>query len=258
MKKITLLALLFCSQLIVAQIYKENEVDTKPSFPGGQKSFKAFVAKNFKWADNKRAFVTLELTVQTNGVIFVTNMTGLVDPRYGKEALRVMGLSPKWKPATLKGKKVVCKVTRSMYNPHYNEKEEIVKAAPIQEPVDIAPVNVPESDNSIYSYASVEQKPDYPGGIKQFYTLFNSNFKQPEQENLKAKVMASFVIEKDGSLSDIKVIKDIGYGTSEEITRVLKMGRKWIPGKQNFKIVRVSYTLPILIDTTTKPSPENK
>ena len=66
-------------------------------------------------------------------------------------------------------------------------------------------------------------------------------------KNLKGKVFVTFVVEKDGSLSDIKVIRDIGLGTGEEAIRVLKECPKWLPGEQNGQKVRVLYSLPISI-----------
>jgi periplasmic protein TonB len=58
-------------------------------------------------------------------------------------------------------------------------------------------------------------------------------------------VFVSFVIEKDGSLTDIKVLKDAGFGTGDEAIRVLKKCKNWVPGEQSGKKVRCSYTLPI-------------
>jgi hypothetical protein len=268
MKKIALLAFLLCSHLIVAQadvlsgIYKENEVDTKPSFPGGLKSYVNFVNKNFNWTIGKYTkSVTMEFTVQTNGLIIVNNVIGLLDQNILKEALRVIGLSPKWKPATVKGKKVVCTIERTMHNPHPKKKEKIVKKtsdnSKIPEPAIIVPIDVIQDENWVYKTAEIEQLPEYPGGINQFYMFLTANFKMPEVE-IKGKEIVSFIIEKDGSLSDIKVLRDLGFGTSKETIRVLKLARKWIPGIQNGKVVRVLYSLPIRIDNASKPSPENK
>jgi periplasmic protein TonB len=66
---------------------------------------------------------------------------------------------------------------------------------------------------------------------------------------LKGKVYVTFVVEKDGSLTDIKVLRDIGYGTGKEAIRVLSKCPKWMPGEQNGKKVRVLYSLPITIQT---------
>jgi protein TonB len=92
-------------------------------------------------------------------------------------------------------------------------------------------------------------KPDFPGGIEKFYKFVGNNYRTPEEEGLKGKVYVTFVVEKDGSLTDIKVVRDIGYGTGTEAVRVLKKCPKWNPGEQNGKKVRVQYSLPITIQS---------
>ncbi|TDD76252.1 energy transducer TonB [Flavobacterium caseinilyticum] len=108
---------------------------------------------------------------------------------------------------------------------------------------------VEEVDNQIYNTAGIEVKPDFPGGIDKFYKFVGSNYQTPEEEGLKGKVYVTFVVEKDGSLTDIKVIRDIGYGTGKEAIRVLKKSPRWSPGIQNGKPVRVLYSLPITIQS---------
>lgn len=266
MKKIIFLAFLLCSQLMAAQdplsgIYKESEVDTKPSFPGGLKAFTNFVNKNFNWTNKKNAkSVTLEFTVQTNGVLIINHVSS-VGSGNEIEAVRILSLSPKWKPATVKGKAVVCTIVRTMYNPHANDKEKpTVEVATVPIPETTEPVTVIQDINQVspvYNASDVEQLPEYPGGIKKFYTAFYDAFKMPEQE-VNGKEIVSFIIEKDGSLSDIKILRDVGHGTGKETIRVLKILRKWIPGERNVKPVRVLYTLPILIDNSAKSEPEKK
>lgn len=117
------------------------------------------------------------------------------------------------------------------------------------EPVGNGPKDVVEEDNEIYNTAGIEVKPDFPGGIEKFYKFVAKNYQTPEEEGLKGKVFVSFVVEKDGSLTDIKVIRDIGYGTGKEAVRVLKSCPKWTPGEQNGKKVRVLYSLPINIQS---------
>lgn len=104
-------------------------------------------------------------------------------------------------------------------------------------------------DNQIYNTAGIEVKPEFPGGIDKFYNYVIRNFRAPEEEGLKGKVYVTFVVEKDGSLTDIKVLRDIGFGTGAEAIRVLKKSPKWNPGVQNGKPVRVLYSLPITIQT---------
>nr|WP_315251902.1 energy transducer TonB [uncultured Flavobacterium sp.] len=120
----------------------------------------------------------------------------------------------------------------------------------IDEPVGNGPVTeVVAEDKGIYNLAGIEQKPEFPGGIEKFYSFIGKNYTPPEEEGLKGKVYVTFVVEKDGSLTDIKVIRDIGYGTGKEAIRVLNKCPKWLPGEQNGKKVRVLYSLPITIQS---------
>ncbi len=102
-------------------------------------------------------------------------------------------------------------------------------------------------DNSIYNTSSVEVKPDFPGGMEKFYKFVGNNFQTPEEDGLKGKVYVSFIVEKDGSLTDIRVVRDLGYGTGKEAIRVLNKCPKWIPGQKNGKPIRVMYSIPITV-----------
>jgi hypothetical protein len=104
-------------------------------------------------------------------------------------------------------------------------------------------------DNSIYNTSSIEVKPDFPGGIEKFYKFVGNNFQTPEEDGLKGKIYVTFVVEKDGSLTDIRVVRDIGYGTGKEAIRVLNKCPKWIPGQKNGKPIRVIYSIPITINS---------
>jgi protein TonB len=104
-------------------------------------------------------------------------------------------------------------------------------------------------DTTIHNSNAVDKMPEFPGGIKKFYTYVGNNFEKPELESENAiRVSVSFVIEKDGSMTDIKVLKDPGYGLGAEAIRVLKsLKTKWSPGMFEGKAVRTSYNLPITI-----------
>ena len=103
-------------------------------------------------------------------------------------------------------------------------------------------------DNTIYNTSGIEVKPEYPGGIDAFYKLVSRNYRAPNDKVFKGgNVIVTFVIEKDGSLTDMKVIRDQGFGTGEEAIRVLKLCERWSPAEQNGKKVRVLYALPIAL-----------
>ena len=117
------------------------------------------------------------------------------------------------------------------------------------EPVGTGVAAVVEEDNTVYNTAGIEVKPDFPGGMDKFNAFVAKDYQAPEEEGLKGKVYVTFVVEKDGSLTDIKVLRDIGYGTGKEAIRVLGKCPKWTPGEQNGKKVRCTFSLPISIQS---------
>jgi protein TonB len=104
-------------------------------------------------------------------------------------------------------------------------------------------------DNTIYNSAGIEVKPEFPGGIQKWYSFLKNNFTAPDEPGLKGKVIVSFVVEKDGSLTDIKVLRDIGFGTGKEAERVLRKGPRWTPAEQNGKKVRCSFIQTFSVET---------
>ncbi|MNQ25380.1 Gram-negative bacterial tonB protein [compost metagenome] len=105
--------------------------------------------------------------------------------------------------------------------------------------------------NDPVNTAVLDKMPEFPGGMAKFYTYVGNNFQKPELDAEKTlRVYVSFVIERDGSITDITVIKDPGYGLGKEAIRVLKsIKAKWTPGILNGKTVRTAYNLPITIKT---------
>jgi protein TonB len=104
-------------------------------------------------------------------------------------------------------------------------------------------------DEITFEMKDVEVQPDFSGGLDNFYAFFEKNFKKPDVPSLIGKVFVSFIVEANGTLSEIRTLKDVGFGTGAEAERVLQLSPKWLPGKKDGKIVRVSYILPIPIQT---------
>ena len=94
----------------------------------------------------------------------------------------------------------------------------------------------------------VEQMPSFPGGDAELMKFLSSHIKYPvvaEENGIQGRVIATFVVERDGSISDVKVVKSVDPSLDKEAIRVLKSMPKWIPGKQNGSAVRVKYTVPV-------------
>ena len=97
-------------------------------------------------------------------------------------------------------------------------------------------------------FTFVEEYPEFPGGDKALREYILNNIKYPEvarTSGITGTVYVQFVVEKDGSISDVKVVRGIGGGCDEEAVRVVKSMPKWKPGKQRGQPVRVYFTLPI-------------
>lgn len=107
-------------------------------------------------------------------------------------------------------------------------------------------VEKPEVENKVFDV--VEQMPSFPGGNAALMKYLSENIKYPvvAQENgVQGRVVVSFVVERDGSITDVKVVRSVDPSLDREATRVVKSMPKWIPGKQNGSAVRVKYNVPV-------------
>ena len=97
----------------------------------------------------------------------------------------------------------------------------------------------------------VEDDPEFPGGLEALSKFIGDNLHYPQlakENNITGRVFVSFVVEKDGSVANVKVLRDIGGGCGAEAVRVVKSMPKWKPGKQRGKPVRTQFNLPVLFD----------
>ncbi len=94
----------------------------------------------------------------------------------------------------------------------------------------------------------VENMPEYPGGAPEMMKYLATNVKYPEEafsKGIEGRVILTFIVEKDGSISNVKVAKSVNEAIDAEAVRVVESMPKWKPGKQNGKEVRVKYTIPV-------------
>ena len=106
-------------------------------------------------------------------------------------------------------------------------------------------------EGKLYDLGSVEVAPEFPGGQKAFGKFLGSNIRYPiaaRESNIQGKVYIGFIVEKNGELTDLKIIKGIGGGCDEEAIRVLKNSPAWKPGMAEGKAVRTSYTFPVTFE----------
>ena len=121
-------------------------------------------------------------------------------------------------------------------------RSEIAVAAP-------PPPPAPKPEVATKVFDVVEEMPSFPGGNGALMSYLNGNTKYPvvAQENgVQGKVIISFVVERDGSISDVRVARSVDPSLDREAQRVVKSMPRWKPGKQNGSAVRVKYTVPVV------------
>ncbi|MCC8425896.1 energy transducer TonB [Mucilaginibacter sp. UR6-11] len=121
----------------------------------------------------------------------------------------------------------------------------------IDEPIPEPEVNPTHDKNFIYN--QVESQPQFRGGMEKLSSFLKKNLKWPYlDKDYKEKVIANFVVEKNGMITNIKIVRGLSDDFNAEVVRVLKLSPKWLPGLLNGKPVRVSYTIPITSDLYNK------
>ena len=114
---------------------------------------------------------------------------------------------------------------------------------------DIVFEEAPEEENVDEIFNIVEDQPEFPGGLAAFYKYVGNKMKYPSQARrmgIEGRVYLQFVVDRDGSITDIVAVKGIGAGCDEEAVRVMKTVPKFKPGKQRGRPVRVRMSLPIV------------
>lgn len=109
--------------------------------------------------------------------------------------------------------------------------------------------NTVDDEGNRYYYKELEESAGFAGGIEAFYKFLSENLRYPrraQRMGIQGRVFIFFIVEKDGSLSNIRVVKGIGAGCDEESVRVMSLSPKWNPGKQRGKVVRQAMIQNIL------------
>lgn len=153
-------------------------------------------------------------------------------------------------PAKINGSPVASKATIRLvhnFSPKYT-----TKPKPVETPMDSAPQppdSIIQHDGDEPLFIVVEQLPEFPGGKEALFRFLNENVKYPAvavANRIQGRVICQFVVEKDGTITDVVVVKSGGDASlDKEAVRVLKSMPKWIPGKQKGQPVRVKYTVPV-------------
>jgi TonB family protein len=222
------------NKLLAANKASATEVFTKvehsAEYPGGIQAFYKFLGANIRYPEearkrNLQGKVFCTFIIEKDGSITDLRILRGIGGGTDQEALRVLSAMPNWAPGVQNGNKV-----RQQYT---------------------VPINFSLNDNNSTDevFSAVEQSATFPGGIVTLYNYLGKTINYPAEaraKNVQGRVFLTFVVEKDGALSNVKVMRGIGSGCDEEAIRVLVNGPKWLPGTQNGRAVRQQYTAPVI------------
>ena len=221
------------------QIFQICEVP--PQFPGGVVEWMKFLSANMKYpaeAKEKKqeGRVIVQFIVEKDGSITNAKVVRGVSPLLDQEALRVVGIMPKWNPATQRGQAVRVQYTLPVMFSLNGKIDEMQQHQ----------VNMKPNEKGIYNI--VEEPASFPGGMANCLKFLSENVKYPEdckKEGIQGRVIAQFIIDKDGSIKDVKIVRGVHPSLDKESIRVIESMPKWTPGKVKGEPVKCQYTLPI-------------
>lgn len=227
--------------------YEENA-----KFPGGEQECFKFLAANVKYPaecieKGIQGRVIVSFTIETDGTIDEIKTMRSPDPLLTKEAERVVALMPKWKPFMQNGKPVRSRFTLPVMfrlNADKPQNPDSLNAkAPAADEVQAAP----SDDDRVYEV--VETNAEFPGGQNECYKFLASQIKYPVkcmEEGIQGRVIVSFVVNRDGSIVEVKATKSPHPALSKEAERVISLMPKWKPAMQGGKTVRSRFSLPVM------------
>ena len=182
--------------------------------------------------------VIIQFVVKKDGSISNPTVARSVDPLLDKEALRVINAMPKWKPGMHEGKAVNVKYTIPVMFKLSGDNTDSKSASNQRE----AQVD----ENGVYMVC--DQMPMYPGGMQELMKYLQKNIKYPheaKENGIHGRVIVLFIVEKNGSIKDTKVVRGIDPSLDNEALRVINAMPKWEPGKHKGETVSVKYTVPV-------------
>jgi len=243
MKKPLLLIafLLLLSVISKAQTTKKDSVffavEQEPEFKGGD--FMSFVAKNIRYPANSarnhiQGKVFVQFIIQKDGKLSDATIIRSVSPDIDAEALKVVNSSPPWKPGIQNGRPVPVSFTIPIT---------FRLNLPVQKPDSSASVHTDAMSNDTTIYNNPEVVAQFPGGLQKFFLDYIRN--NEKSKNNEGTVRVAFVIEKDGSITNIKITQSLSESADKETIRLITQSPKWISAMQGGKPVRMQFGCPI-------------
>lgn len=208
-------------------------VEEMPKFPGGDSAMVDYLTHNLHYppAEKEKGIqgkVFVGFVIEKDGTVNQVEIKRGIGEECDAEAVRVVKEMPNWEPGKQSGV--------------------LVRTAMVL-PISFKIVNqlqAPAIDSTRMEV--IDKMPAFPGGEEGVLDFIGTHIRYPKSarhQGISGRVFVNFVVEPDGKITNVKVLKGIGGGCDEEAVRVVKMMPNWIPGEKDGKKVRVSYTIPI-------------
>lgn len=229
-----LLLAIVISSNVIAQESPRDEYTVFAKFRNYD-SYVDYIAEHVKRPEHitsdAKGIFAITVLVDSTGHASVYKISKKISPEVDAEFVKTILDAPQWTPANFNGKPVSVYFTMQIG-------VEVNKATAIM-----------TTDASVGKiYTAVELNPAFPGGMQAYDAFLRKTMIYPQaarENHIHGVVFIQFVIETDGTLGDLKILREPGFGLGAEAIRILKASPKWSPGMQKGKAVRVQFTVPV-------------
>ena len=229
------------SRAVEGEVFKV--VEEMPEFVGGMAECMKYLAANVNYPTEAiekgiQGRVIVQMVVTKEGDIADTKIARGIDPLLDAEALRVVSGMPKWKPGKQKGEAVNVRYTLPVMFRLGGDADKKEASTQTEAKVD---------ENGIHQVC--EEMPEFPGGMRECMNWLSKNVNYPataQEKGIQGRVIIQFVVERDGSITEPKVVRGVDPDLDKEALRVVSAMPNWKPGKHKGEAVRVKYTLPVM------------
>lgn len=234
------------------------DVEVQPEFPGGGPAMMRFLSENIRYPlvaimNRIEGRVICQFVVKKDGTINDVVVVRGVDPQLDAEAKRVLELMPLWEPGIQQGEAVNVRYTVPVvFSLRGNDSKVIMHGLLTNSGAHSRQTTEPQKKKLAETEAvfiDVEVQPEFPGGMKEFVKFISENLKYSEPrgcQDIQGRVICSFVVMKDGTISDVKVVRGLHPHLDAEAIRVLQSMPKWKPGTHRGEAVDVLFTAAVV------------
>lgn len=215
-----------------------RSVEQMPQFPGGEAALMKYIQSHLQYPEGTdvEGKVVVQFVVHSDGSIGEVKIVRSVETALDNEAVRVIKSLPKFTPGRQNGKAVAVWYTLPVT---FKRTESEVSTRDVYERIHFG------ASRDTVVYRSVEQMPRFLGGEAALMKYIQSHLCYPEETDVEGNVVVQFVVQSNGSIGEVKVVRTLDKALDNEAVKLIKSLPKFTPGRQNGQAVAVWYTLPV-------------